>query len=100
MTSPYVIEDDAGAITVTPSALAQLVTAAAESAPGARLRRRRGLDVEVEDGRARVALELCVRYGVVIPETARDVQARVAEALRRSCGLDAAVDVSVEELDE
>ena len=101
MTSPYVIEGDGGTITVTPAALTQVVAGAAENVAGVRVRRpRRGLDVEVSEGVARVGLELAVRYGIVVPQAAREVQARVADALHRSCGLDAKVDVSVEELDE
>ena len=73
---------------------------AAEAAGGARVRRPRRLGLEIEDGGARVELELAVGYGRVLPEVARDVQLRVGEALRRMCGLEVrAVDVSVEELD-
>jgi uncharacterized alkaline shock family protein YloU len=98
----HVIREPGGTITVAPSVLAHVVVGAAESVEGARVRRpRRGLDLDVDDGGARVALELAVRYGDVVPDVARDVQRRVHEALRDMCGLDtSAVDVSVEELDE
>ena len=87
-------------VQVTDSALTQIVVQAAESVQGARVRRpRRKLAVEIADGRARVELELAVEYGLVLPDVAHDVQARVADALRRMCEVDAAVDVSVEELD-
>ena len=89
-------------VQVTDSALTQIVVQAAESVQGARVRRprpRRKLAVEIGDGRAHVELELAVAYGLVLPEVARDVQARVAEALRTMCEVDAAVDVSIEELD-
>ena len=57
--------------------------AAAELVDGARVRRpRRGLDVIVTDGSARVELELAARYGAVLPELAREVQANVTDALR------------------
>ena len=102
MNDGYVLREDGGSIDVTAGALAQIVQRAAESVEGARVRRpRRGLDLRLEDGRAHVELELAVRYGVVLPEAARDVQARVAEALEAMVDLDVeAVDVSIEELEE
>jgi uncharacterized alkaline shock family protein YloU len=101
MSDDYVIQSEGGAVTVTHAALAQVVIRSAEGVEGARVRRpRRGLDVHVDDGRARVSLELALRYGVIVPDAAHEVQRRVAEALRTMCGLEpAAVDVSVEELD-
>jgi uncharacterized alkaline shock family protein YloU len=76
------------------------VITAAELVPGARVRRpRRGLDVSVTDGTARIELELAASYGTVLPSFAREVQAKVAAAVLGSTGLAAAVDVSVEELD-
>jgi uncharacterized alkaline shock family protein YloU len=97
----YVLREDGGSIDITAGALAQIVQRAAESVEGARVRRpRRGLDLRLEDGRARVELELAVRYGIVLPDLARDVQARVADALTAMVDLDVeAVDVSVEELE-
>jgi uncharacterized alkaline shock family protein YloU len=97
----YVLQEDGGSIDVTSGALAQIVQRAAESVEGARIRRpRRGLDLRLEDGRARVELELAVRYGIVLPDLARDVQERVAEALSTMVDLDVeAVDVSIEELE-
>ena len=91
-----------GSVTVTPSALTQIVVHAAEQAEGARVRRpRRGLDIQLENGRARVELELAARFGVVLPELAREVQERVSGALGGMCGLTVdAVDVSVEELED
>jgi uncharacterized alkaline shock family protein YloU len=96
-----VIAEANGTVTVTPAALAELVTRAAEAVDGAQVRRgRRRLDVEVTDGAARVRLELTARYGVVLPALARDVQARVADALATMCGVRIeAVDVSVEEVE-
>jgi uncharacterized alkaline shock family protein YloU len=101
MSDAHVIEDAAGAITVSPAVLAQIALGSAEQVDGARVRRpRRGLEIDVDAGRARVSLELAVRYGAVLPEVAEDVQRRVVDALRSTCGLDVtAVDVSVEELD-
>jgi uncharacterized alkaline shock family protein YloU len=94
----YVIPGDRGTVIVTPSALTQLVVQAAESVSGAEVRRgRRRLEIEVDDGHARVRLELSARYGVVLPRLARTVQERVADALATMCGVEVdAVDVSVE----
>lgn len=94
----YVIADQRGSITVTASALSELVVRAAESVDGAEVRRgRRRLDVEIADGHAQVRLELAARYGVVLPRAARLVQERVAAALASMCNVDIdAVDVSVE----
>ena len=94
----YVVDGAHGSITVTPAALGVLVTRAAERVDGAEVRRgRRRLEIEVADGRARVRVELSARYGVVVPQLARDVQERVAEALTSMCGVEVdVVDVSVE----
>jgi uncharacterized alkaline shock family protein YloU len=91
-----------GTITVTPGALTQIVVRAAERADGARVRRpRRGLEIELANGHARVALELAARFGLVLPDVAREVQERVSGALETMCGLVVdAVDVSVEELED
>ena len=101
MSDGYVLREESGSIDVTPGALTQIVQQAAESVEGARVRRpRRGLDLRLEDGRVRVELELAVRYGIVLPELARDVQARVAEALTTMVALEVeAVDISIEELE-
>jgi uncharacterized alkaline shock family protein YloU len=87
-----------GTVTIASSVYDQVVRRAAGEVEGVRVRRR-GLDVEVDGGRAKVALEIAVRLGDVIPDAAADVQRRVAAALRDMCGLDARVDVAVEELD-
>ena len=91
-----------GTITITPAALAQIVVRSAERADGARVRRpRRGLEIDLDNGHARVGLELAVRFGVALPELAREVQERVTGALEGMCGLAVdAVDVSVEELED
>ena len=97
----HVLEGPLGRIELPGSTLASLVAQAAERVDGARVRRpKRGLDLAVEGGRARVALELAARRGAALPDLARAVQASVAEALRRTAGLEVdAVDVSIEELD-
>ena len=91
----------AAGVTVSDAALAQIVIQSAEAVAGARVRRpRRGLEVHVEGGRARVELELAVQRGSVLPELGRAVQEHVGEALRTMCGLvPAAVDVAIEELE-
>jgi uncharacterized alkaline shock family protein YloU len=88
-------------VKVTDAAVTQIVVRAAETVEGARVRRpRRHLAVELDEGEARVELELAVSFGKVLPEVAREVQERVAAALGTMCGVDVkAVDVSVEELD-
>jgi uncharacterized alkaline shock family protein YloU len=88
-------------VKVTEGALTQVVVRAAEGVNGARVRRpRRTVDVDVENGRARVDLQLAIAYGKVLPEVARDVQAEVADALGRMCDVAVdAVDVTVEELE-
>jgi len=97
----YLLDEPHGTITVTPSALADLVARAAEAADGAQVRRgRRRLDVDVTNGGARVRLELTARYGIVLPDLAREVQERVAKALTTMCRLEVeTVDVSVEEIE-
>ena len=86
-----------GEVTVSDGALAQIVLRAAESVDGARVRRgtaRRKPVIELP----RVEIELAVRRGLVLPEVARDVQERVADALARMLEIEAIVDVSVEEV--
>jgi uncharacterized alkaline shock family protein YloU len=86
---------------VTEGALTQIVVRAAEAVEGARVRRpKRKVEVAIEDGRAHVDLELAVAYGKVLPDVARDVQRKVADAVTRMCDVVVdAVDVSVEELE-
>ena len=97
----HVIKSAHGEVRIEGDALAALVIAAAERVDGARARRpRRGLDVDVADGKVEVELELAAQYGTVLPELARAVQQSVTDALRTSAGLTVErVDVSVEELD-
>ncbi|MDP9304436.1 MAG: Asp23/Gls24 family envelope stress response protein [Actinomycetota bacterium] len=97
----FVVSEPAGTITVTPPALAGLVIQAAESVDGVQVRRgRRRLDVDVALGEASVRLELTARYGLVLPEAAREVQQRVADALATMCAVRiGSVDVSVEEVE-
>ena len=101
MTEPLVFRGTAGTVTLTSAALSRLVAHAVAGVDGARLRRpKRGLDVRHGEGRASVALELSGRYGAVLPETARAVQERVAEALARTTGLEVErVDVEIAEVE-
>jgi uncharacterized alkaline shock family protein YloU len=80
-------------ITITDSALAQIVSAAAEQVDGVRVRRR-GIAFEDE----RLSVSLAAPYGTVLPQLAREVQERVAGALSSMCELQVGVDVSVDEL--
>ena len=97
----HAIEGPRGSIRIEGDALAALVVTATELVEGARVRRpRRGLDVSVTDGTAKVEVEVAASYGTVLPLLAREVQASVAEALHASAGLTATVDVAIEELDQ
>ncbi len=87
-----------GEVTVTDGVVSQIVVRAAQSVEGARVRRRPGRRKPVVE-LPRVEIELAVAYGRVLPDVARDVQARVTEALAQMCEVDAVVDVSVEEID-
>lgn len=89
-----------GTITVPAATLSRLVARASERAAGALVRRpRRGVEVDVAGGSVAVTLQLAARYGAVLPEVAAAVQAEVATALERMCGLEVRrVDVSIEEL--
>jgi len=95
------VTGDAGSVRLSEAALAQIVGGAVSQVKGARLRKgRRKLVLELVDGHARAQLELAVGYGHVLPDVARAVQERVAEALAAMCELEVdAVDVSVDELD-
>jgi len=96
-----VVSEPAGTITVTTPALAGLVVQAAEAVAGVQVRRgRRRLDIDVARGEANVRLELSARYGLVLPDVAREVQERVAEALVTMCGVSVgSAEVSVEEVE-
>ena len=85
----------ADGVTITDAALTQIVVGAAEQVDGARVRKR-GVELEEE----RVAISLAARYGAVLPELARDVQQRVADALATMCDLNMRVDISLDEIDE
>ena len=75
-------------IELADAAFVALVVRAAQSVEGVRVRRPRKLEL---DG---------ARLGLVLPELARDVQARVHEAVETMCGIRlAGVDVTIEVLD-
>ena len=100
MSDGYVLREGSGSITIEAGVLAAIVQRAAESVEGARVRRRRrDVDVSVDDGAAPVELALAAPFGAVLPDVARGVQERVAAALETMCGLSATVDVAVEELE-
>lgn len=100
MTDDHLIQTPDGTITVPNDVLSQIVVRAAESVSGAGVHRpRRSVTVSIDGDRARVALELTVQFGLVLPEVARDVQAQITDALRTTCDVAIeAVDVTVEEL--
>lgn len=100
MSSDHVIRERRGTVTVTGAAIAGLIARAVENVAGAHLHRpKRGLDVALAAGRARVTLELAADRGTVLPELGRAVQDAVAAALLRSCGIVVdSVDVSIHEL--
>jgi uncharacterized alkaline shock family protein YloU len=98
----YVVQEPAGTITLTSPALVSLVIQAAEAVDGVQVRRgrRRRLDIDVGSEEANVRLELTARYGLVLPEVAREVQERVADALATMCAVRVgSVDISVEEVE-
>jgi uncharacterized alkaline shock family protein YloU len=100
VTEPLVFRGPGGSVTVTAGALTELVARAVRSVEGARVRRpKRSVEIRHGGGRTSVTLELGARYGVPLPELARTVQERVAEALGSVSGLDVErVDVSLEEI--
>ena len=95
-----VLEERGGTITIPAPVLASLVVQAAEEIDGVRVRSgRRRLEIDIGEA-GTVRLELAARYGVVLPDAARLVQRRVAEALATMCGVTIeAIDVSVEEVE-
>ena len=100
MTEPLVVRGPEGSITVVPAALESLVLQAAQTVEGARVRRpKRSVELTHGNGRVVVTFELAVEGGVPVPELARAVQERVAEAVAMASGLEVeSVDVSVEEI--
>jgi uncharacterized alkaline shock family protein YloU len=97
--SDVVVEGPLGRVELTSSALASLVVRAAESVPGVRVRRpRRGLEIAVDRSRAHVEIGVVGPLDGVLPEVGERVQAAIATALRETVGLEAEVDVAIEEL--
>ena len=89
-----------GRITVPGAALAATVLQAADRISGARpLRPRRGVGVELEDGRALVRVEIAARLGEPLPGLGRSVQEAVAGALKLMFALQATVDVTIDEVE-
>ena len=100
MTEPLVFRGPEGTVTVTAGALTELVARAARSVEGAHVRRpKRSIEIHHADGRISASLELSADFGTPLPELARAVQERVAEALGRVSGFEVErVDVSLEEV--
>ncbi len=89
-----------GRITVPGAALAATVLRAADRISGARPHRpRRGVGVEVDEGRALVRVELAARLGEPLPGLGRAVQEAVARSLALMFALEATVDVTIEEVE-
>ena len=84
---------------ISTEVLCRYAADAAEEIDGVRVAGRRGVKLETDDEGTRVELHVAVEWGVSIPETARAVQARVRDYLKRMADVDAAVvDVVVEEV--
>jgi len=100
VSEPLVLSGQPGTITVAAVALDRVVVHAAESVEGARVRRpKRSVDVAHGAGLASVSFELSIEQGVPVPELARTVQKRVADAVAATTGLDVdRVDVTVAEI--
>jgi len=100
VSEPLVLSGQPGTITVAAVALDRVVVHAAESVEGAQVRRpKRSVDVAHRAGRASVSFELAIEQGVPVPELARTVQERVADAVAATTGLDVdRVDVTVAEI--
>jgi len=100
VTEPLVFRGPEGSITVTAGALTRLVAHAAQEVDGVRVRRpKRSVEVTWAAGRAAVSLGLSARYGVPLPQLARSVQERVAEAVAGVSGLEVErVDVQIDEV--
>ncbi len=96
----FVLAGPRGRITVPGATLAATVLRAAERISGARPRRpRRGVGIEVEDGRALVRVEIAAHRGEPLPGLGRSVQEAVAGALALMFALEATVDVTIEEVE-
>ena len=75
MTEPLVFRGPEGSITVTAAALTELVTRAARSVDGVRVRRpRRAVEVRHAEGRASVSLELGAAPREPLPGLSRAVR--------------------------
>ncbi len=85
---------------ITDAALTQIVVRAAETVDGVKVKRpRRHLDVDLAAGDARVQLEVTVAYGHVLPDAARAVQERVADALGTMLDVHIrSIDVTIEDI--
>ena len=91
----YELARPEGTITVSPSALAGLVTTAAESVEGAEVRRgRRRLEIEVDEGNARVRLALEERRELLSCEVPLVEEEERLAARRLSTGRGAHADTS------
>jgi uncharacterized alkaline shock family protein YloU len=101
VTEPLVFRGPNGSTTVTAAALSRLVARAAQSVDGTRVGRpKRAVELAHGDGHVSVSLELSADYGVPLPELARSVQERVADAVARVSGLEVdRVDIEIQEVE-
>ncbi len=95
-----VTENGLGRVVLTAGALAAHVVEAAETVAGARVRRpRRGVDVDVGDGRVHVALRLAAASGSTLPALGEAIQVAIADAIGRTTGRRVTVDVAIEAIE-
>ena len=88
-----------GTVTIPAATVAAPIKTAAEAVAGARIRHRRHVEVQADETRVHVSIELAARFGTTLPGLARGVQERVRDALETMCGVTVdAVDVAIEEV--
>lgn len=94
-----------GHASISTEVLSRYAADAAREVPGVRglvegtLPHRRGVKLELENGRVKVELRLAVDWGTAIPDVGRAVQERVREYLARMADVEAAgIDVVVDEI--
>jgi uncharacterized alkaline shock family protein YloU len=95
-----VTENRLGRIVLTGGALTAHAVRAAQTIHGVRVRRpRRGVGIEIEDGRVHVALRLAAAAGTALPAVGEAIQGAVAQALRQTTGYAVTVDVTFDGID-
>jgi uncharacterized alkaline shock family protein YloU len=88
-----------GHASISIDVLSRYAADAALEVPGVRRLPRRGVKLEMDDGRLKVELRLAVEWGASIPDVGRAVQQSVREYLSRMADVEALeVDVVVDEI--